>query len=267
MRGVSGITRYARLYASFLAHNLKNEMMYRANFVMFVAMDIGFMAVNVVFFVILYTNVTTIGGWTFHQTLMLVGSVGLVREAAYLLFRQGFLELGDYVRTGQFDVLLVKPVRPNVHLGFRHVSLTESLGEGLMGAGLVAYGFARVDVGWTVVPLYLGLLGVSLVIYYAFCLLINSAVFWIIKSQELNTIVYTFMETARYPRDIYRGLGKAILTFVIPVSLIATVPASVLAGRSDWGLIGLAIGVAAGMMALATVVWNVSIRHYSSASS
>jgi ABC-2 type transport system permease protein len=256
-----------RLYVSFLAHNLKNEMMYRANFLLLVGMDVGFMAVNVVFFAILYSNVTTIGGWTFHETLILVGSVGLVREAAYLLFRQGFLELGDYVRTGQFDVLLVKPVRPNVHLGFRHVSLTESLGEGLMGAALVAYGFAHLDASWTALPLYVGLLGVSLAIYYAFCLLINSAVFWIVKSQELNTIVYTFMETARYPRDIYRGLGKAVFTFVIPVSLIATVPASVLAGRAEWGLIALAVAVAAGMTAVAAVVWSVSLRHYSSASS
>jgi ABC-2 type transport system permease protein len=111
------------------------------------------------------------------------------------------------------------------------------------------------------------MLGVSLVIYYAFCLAINSAVFWIIKSQELNSIVYTFMETARYPRDIYRGLGKAIFTIVIPISLIATVPASVLAGRLDWGLIALAVAVAVGMMSLAMAVWNVSLRHYSSASS
>jgi ABC-type uncharacterized transport system permease subunit len=54
---------------------------------------------------------------------------------------------------------------------------------------------------------------------------------------------------------------------VIPVSLIATVPASVLAGRLDVGLIGLTIGVAVGLMTLATLVWNASLRHYSSASS
>ncbi len=266
-RFTRGLARYLRLYASFLVHNLKNEMVYRANFVLLVGMDLFFMGINVVFFAILYANVETIGGWTFHQTLILVGSVGLVREAAYLLFRQGFLELGDYVRTGQFDVLLVKPLRPNVHLGFRHVSLTESLGEGLMGIGVVAYGFAHLDAPWTGLPLYVVMLGVSLVIYYAFCLAINSAVFWIVKSQELNAIVYNFMEAARYPRDIYRGIGKAIFTFVIPISLIATAPASVLAGRTDWGLIALAVAVAAGMMTFATAIWNISLRHYSSASS
>jgi ABC-2 type transport system permease protein len=264
---MASLPRLFSLYASFLTHNLKNEMMYRANFVLLVGMDLFFMGINVVFFAILYANVTTIGGWTFHQTLILVGSVGLIRQAAYLLFRQGFLELGDYVRTGQFDALLVKPIPPNIHLGFRHVSLTESLGEGLMGVGVVVYGFAHLKTSWAAIPLYVVMLGVSLTIYYAFCLAINSAVFWIVKSQELNSIVYTFMETARYPRDIYRGLGKAIFTFVIPISLIATVPASVLAGRLDWGLIALALAVAAGMLSGAMGLWAFSLRHYSSASS
>jgi ABC-2 type transport system permease protein len=264
---MASLPRLFSLYASFLTHNLKNEMMYRANFVLLVGMDLFFMGINVVFFAILYANVTTIGGWTFHQTLILVGSVGLIRQAAYLLFRQGFLELGDYVRTGQFDALLVKPIPPNIHLGFRHVSLTESLGEGLMGVGVVVYGFAHLKTSWAAIPLYVVMLGVSLTIYYAFCLAINSAVFWIVKSQELNSIVYTFMETARYPRDIYRGLGKAIFTFVIPISLIATVPASVLAGRLDWGLIALALAVAAGMLSGAMGLWTFSLRHYSSASS
>jgi ABC-2 type transport system permease protein len=264
---MASLPRLFSLYISFLTHNLKNEMMYRANFVLLVGMDLFFMGINVVFFAILYANVTTIGGWTFHQTLILVGSVGLIRQAAYLLFRQGFLELGDYVRTGQFDALLVKPIPPNIHLGFRHVSLTESLGEGLMGVGVVVYGFAHLETSWAAIPLYVVMLGVSLTIYYAFCLAINSAVFWIVKSQELNSIVYTFMETARYPRDIYRGLGKAIFTFVIPISLIATVPASVLAGRLDWGLIALALAVAAGMLSGAMGLWTFSLRHYSSASS
>src|SRR5688572_13494409 len=111
--------RYLFLYRSFLTHNLKNEMIYRVNFAMAVGMDIFFMGVNVVFFAILYANVETIGGWTFHQTLVLVGSVGVIREIAYLTFRQGFLELGDYVRTGRFDALMTAPMATNAHLAFR----------------------------------------------------------------------------------------------------------------------------------------------------
>jgi ABC-2 type transport system permease protein len=260
--------RYFFLYRSFLAHNLKNEMIYRANFAIAIGMDIFFMGVNVVFFAILYANVETIGGWNFHQTLVLVGSVGVVREIAYLTFRQGFLELGDYIRTGRFDAMLTAPMAANAHLAFRHVSLTESLGEGLMGLALVGYGFFHLEgASWSHIPLYLLMLINSLLIYYAFCLMINSAVFWLVKSQELNTVVYYFIDTARYPREIYRGLGKMFFTFVIPSSLIATVPAAILIGRADAGLIVLAVGVAAALLSIGLALWNWSLRHYSSASS
>ena len=267
-KGARALVRYLALYRSFLVHNLKNEMIYRANFAIAVGMDVFFMGVNVVFFAILYANVETIGGWTFHQTLVLVGSVGIVREIAYLTFRQGFLELGDYVRTGRFDAMLTAPMAAKAHLAFRHVSLTESLGEGLMGLALVGYGFAHLEhAAWSSIPFYLLMLFNSLLIYYAFCLMINSAVFWLVKSQELNTVVYYFIDTARYPREIYRGLGKAFFTFIVPSSLIATVPASILTGRTDARLIALSLGVAAGLLSLGLAIWSWSLQHYSSASS
>ncbi len=265
---VSQLVRYFSLYRSFLAHNLKNEMIYRANFALAVIMDIFFMGVNVVFFAILYANVETIGGWTFHQTLVLVGSVGVVREIAYLTFRQGFLELGDYVRTGRFDAMLTAPMAANAHLAFRHVSLTESLGEGLMGVALVVYGFAHLpNASFLSIPFYLVMLINSLLIYYAFCLMVNSAVFWLVKSQELNTVVYYFIDTARYPREIYRGLGKAFFTFIVPSSLIATTPASILTGRASPELVFLSLGVAAALLSLGLTIWNRSLQHYGSASS
>lgn len=267
-RGARTMVRYLSLYRSFLTHNLKNEMIYRANFAIAVVMDIFFMGVNVVFFAILYANVETIGGWNFHQTMVLVGSVGVVREIAYLTFRQGFLELGEYIRTGRFDAMLTAPMAPNAHLAFRHVSLTESLGEGLMGLALVGYGFAHLpEAAWSSIPFYLVMLINSLLIYYAFCLMINSAVFWLVKSQELNTVVYYFIDTARYPREIYRGMGKAFFTFIVPSSLIATTPAAILTGRANGELVILSLGVAAVLLSLGLAVWNWSLQHYSSASS
>ncbi|HXN06914.1 MAG TPA: ABC-2 family transporter protein [Nitrospiria bacterium] len=266
--GVKTLKRYLSLYRSFLSHNLKNEMIYRTNFLILIVMDFFFMGVNVVFFALILDKVESIGGWNFNQMLILIGTVGIVREMAYLTFRQGFLNIGDYIRTGEFDLLLVKPVSPQFHLGFRHISLTESLGEGIMGVLLVVTGYLRLPPEAALnIPVYIVFLLISLVIYYSFCLIVNSAVFWIIKSQELNTVVYYFMETARYPRDIFKGFGKALFTFVIPVSLIATTPASILAGKTDPRLLLLTAGVAAGLLLIGTMVWRVSIRHYSSASS
>ncbi|MFQ5543965.1 MAG: ABC transporter permease [Nitrospiria bacterium] len=265
---IKQIVRYFGLYCSFFSHNLKNEMIYRANFAINVGMDIFFMMMNVLFFSILYGNVETVGGWTFHQTLILVGSVGIVRELAYLTFRKGFLELGNYVRTGNFDVMLTSPITPAAHLAFRHVSLTDSLGEGLMGLVLVVYGFSHItEVSLISIPFYLLMLMNSLVIYYALCLLVNSLVFWLVKSQELNTVVYYFINTARYPREIYHGLGKVFFTFILPSSLIATTPSAILVGRADPSLILISLSVAGGGLIFGLSIWTWSLNFYSSASS
>lgn len=261
------LRRYARLYRAFLSQSLKNEMVYRSNFITLVIMDIGFVGISVILFKIIYSHVTTIAGWTFHQSIILIGTVGIIREIAYLFFRRGFLELGTHIRTGTFDFFMIRPVAPHIHLAFRHISFSESLGEGLMGIILVVYGILH-SPEWSFLslPLYSLYLMNSLLIYYGFSLLINSIVFWVIRTQELNTIIYFFMETSRYPGDIYRGIGKFIFSFIIPVGIIATVPASALTGRIGWwsGLTSLGIGLF--FISFGIYVWNRSIEHYSSAS-
>lgn len=261
------IKRYLKLYGVFLSQNLKEDMIYRSNFIVLVLMDIGFVSISVLMFKIIYNHVNTISGWTFHQSLILIGSVGIIREMAYLTFRRGFLELGNHIRTGTFDIFMVRPIAPNIHLAFRHISLSESLGEAIMGITIVIYGLLHLN-DWHLIniPFYILFLLNSLLIYYGFSLLINSVVFWVIKTQELNIIVYFFMETSRYPRDIFRGIGKLVFTFIIPIGIIATVPASVLTGRIEWNLALISLMVGISFLSLGLFVWKKSIEHYSSAS-
>ena len=204
---------------------------------------------------------------TFHQSIILIGTVGIVREMAYLTFRRGFLELGNHIRTGTFDIFMVRPIASNLHLAMRHISLSESLGEGITRIVLVVYGILHLNNwSWVSFPLYILLLLNSLMVYYGFSLIINSIVFWVVRSQELNTIIYFFMETSRYPADIYRGIGKVIFTFIIPIGIIATVPASALTGRLGWyfAILSLIIGIS--FLGIGLFVWKMSIEHYSSAS-
>jgi len=185
------LTRYMRLYKAFFFQCLKEDMIYRSNFLTLVIMDIGFVCVSLILFKVIYGHVNTIAGWTFNQSVILIGTVGIVREMAYLTFRRGFLELGNHIRTGTFDMFMVRPIASGIHLGLRHLSISESFGEGMMGIALVVYGLIHVDTwSWIVFPLYILFLLNSLMIYYGFSLIINSIVFWVVKSQELNTVVF-----------------------------------------------------------------------------
>jgi len=63
------IRRYLKLYRVFLFQNLKEDMIYRSNFITLVIMDIGFVGISVILFKIIYSHVNTIAGWTFDQSL------------------------------------------------------------------------------------------------------------------------------------------------------------------------------------------------------
>ena len=162
---------------------------------------------------------------------------------------------------------MVRPIASNLHLAMRHISLSESLGEGITGIVLIVYGLIHLNNwSWIGFPLYILLLLNSLMVYYGFSLIINSIVFWVVRSQELNTIIYFFMETSRYPADIYRGIGKVIFTFIIPIGIIATVPASALTGRLGWDFAILSLIIGISFLGIGLFVWKMSIEHYSSAS-
>jgi ABC-2 type transport system permease protein len=60
---------------------------------------------------------------------------------------------------------------------------------------------------------------------------------------------------------------RALLTFVVPIAFVTTVPASVLLGRLGGEFALYAAGVAAILFTTSVLFWRFAVRHYSSASS
>lgn len=243
--------------------------MYRSNLGMLLATDLVGMGVPALFFGSVFSHVSQVGGWQFPEVLILVGSVGLLRELAYLTFRDGLGGLGEEIRTGRFDLIVAKPFPPQLFTAFKRLSLTESIGEGIGGVALIVYGALHLGHEITVLNVvgFLVLLTLSFVLYYSVVLLVNTTAFWIVRAEGLNAIVWSFMEMARYPRDILSGIGKLIFTFLIPISIIATVPASLLVGRIDVWLLVLLFGVSLFFLITAHLFWRKGLSHYNSASS
>jgi ABC-2 type transport system permease protein len=90
--------------------------------------------------------------------------------------------------------------------------------------------------------------------------------FW---APELSLeIVYdAIWQFARYPVDIYRRPLRLVLTYVLPVAFIATVPARALLHAEQLLAISAAVGVAIGSCLLAHFAWRAGLRRYTSATS
>lgn len=244
-------------------------MIYRTNFLMFLVFDIlGTMTV-VIFFKIIFNENKFIAGWDFESTLILIGTVGLIRELSFLTFREGFGMLGHLVPKGRFDLILTKPFSSQLLVAFEDITIVEGFGEGLLGLGLIIYGVINSHAAITVfnVLFFLLFMACSYILYYSFTLIINSGAFWVNRTQGFHSLVSNFLDMALYPRDILRGFGKIFFTFLIPVSIVATVPAQALMGNLRIELAATLFFVTAVFFALANFVWRRGIRRYESASS
>ncbi|HLD61663.1 MAG TPA: ABC-2 family transporter protein [Patescibacteria group bacterium] len=263
------ISRILKVYFYFLSQNLKKEMIYRTNFLMFLVFDIlGTMTV-VIFFKIIFNENKLIAGWDFESTLILIGTVGLVRQLSFLTFREGFGMLGHIIPKGRFDLVLTKPFSSQFLVAFEDITIIEGFGEGLLGLVLIIYGAVNSNASITVLSVLFFLLFVicSYVLYYSFTLMINSLAFWVNRTQGLQSLVYNFLDMALYPRDILRGFGKIIFTFIIPISIVATVPAQALMGNLKIEMAAILFTMTIIFFTLANFIWRKGIRRYESASS
>jgi len=79
---------------------------------------------------------------------------------------------------------------------------------------------------------------------------------------------YNLFNVARMPDAAFRGLFKAVFTYVVPMLLVANVPVKLLVDRLTSPMeIFVLLGMAILCLTGSEVFWRFSVRRYTSASS
>ena len=66
---------------------------------------------------------------------------------------------------------------------------------------------------------------------------------------------------------MFRGFARPLLTFAIPIALIATLPSKALLGMLEPWMAPFQVGLTGALLWASHRFWNYSLRRYSSASS
>jgi viologen exporter family transport system permease protein len=112
------------------------------------------------------------------------------------------------------------------------------------------------------------LCGCGLLVHYSLMFLLSSVSFWTVKAQGIVWGYYNLFNLARLPDVAFRGLFRVFFTFVLPMLLVANVPAKLIVNKlsspSDMLLLFL---ISLGCLALSEIGWRFSVKRYTSASS
>jgi len=262
--------RYLRLIGHFFAASLQEQLAYRANFWISILHSLLNLGTGVLGVMVLFSRTQTVKGWTFPSALALLGVYLILNALRSLFIGPSFDALAGLqgeVWAGQFDFTLLHPVDVQFQASFRRWRPLATVDLAL-GAGVVVV--AAAQVGETVPLGRAAIFGASLMIglllLYAILLAFTGLVFW--SPAVLYTWVFNaILQMARYPVGLYPGWLRLVMTWVVPVGVMTTVPAQALTGDLPAGTLIGSILLALAFLAGASVLFRTGLRRYASASS
>lgn len=261
------MTRYLRLLRIFLANSLQLEMEYRANFAMdalnaLLAFGSGLLVLYAIF-----EHAESIGGWSFPEALALLGVFMILEGFIELVLYPNLNNLPEYIRKGDMDFMLLKPVSAQFLVSFRYIRLWK-LPELATGVALLGYAMAALN---TLTPATVALTVVLLVsaatIVYAIWCMLTTTAFWLVKVENLPELFYSIFSAGRFPVSAFPTWARFALTFIVPVAFATTVPAAAATGRLDGTMAAGSLLVAALALLLSHGLWRLAVASYTSASS
>ncbi len=270
--------RYLAIFLTFARACLVRDMTFRANFILESVTSLGWMSMNLAFYMLVFQFTPEIGkgtGWTREPFFAFVATGLIINSIVQAFFMPSAEELTEMVRTGGLDAVLVQPLDAQFLLSMHRVDYS-SLANGAVGVGLLAWALARMGhapppVAWLLYPLLL-LCGVA--ILYALVIVLAAATIHMGRNQSLYDFWFYMTNFSRYPAEIYAGPWggpiRALFTFVLPILLVVNVPARViarpLAGGAWWPVAGV-VAAALAALVVSRVVFQRSLAKYRSASS
>jgi ABC-2 type transport system permease protein len=262
--------RPLRLIASFVRVSFQEEAAYRANFGISLISSLLNLITGVLSLTVIFGQVEDVRGWNLPATLALLGVYLIVSALRGLFIGPGLETLagidGD-IWSGRFDYTLLRPVDTQFLVSFRKWRLF-SLFDVALGLGVLGVAVAQLQVTltlWQALAFVLSLLA-GLLILYAILLACAALVF------RSPGVLFTWIfdgvfQMARYPVHMYPGWLRLVLTWIVPVGIMTTVPAEMLTGAPNLAVLAAALLFAAALTAGASWLFRRGMRRYTSASS
>lgn len=262
-----------RAYGFIVAMWVRSTMTYRLSFGLMVLGSVAMTSLDFVAILIMFSHVDALGGFTLPEVAFLYGTSGLSFGLAHLVL--GSLDrIGQRVRDGTVDVLLVRPVPVLAQAAADRFSLHRT-GRSVQAALLLGWSLTALEIGWTagravMVPL---MVVSGAVIFGAVFVLGGAFQFWARDAAEVqSSFTYGGATMLQYPPTIFARELVRGATFVVPLAFVNWIPALYVLGRDDpLGLPRWADfappAVAAVFCLVAGLIWRVGLRSYVSTGS
>lgn len=261
--------RYCGVYTALWKNSVAREMSFKANFLLWILVELLWFAMQLCFIGVLYLHTEHIGTWTQWQVVLLIGASHFVQQIFQAFFLINCTNLSELVRNGKLDFLLLLPVNTRFVVSLRQVDLGAFV-NAASAIAVMIYAARQLQLAPSAGQIagFLALCAAGVMIHYSLMFLLASISFWTVRAQGIVWGYYNLFNVARLPDEAFGGLFKALFTFALPMLLVSNVPVRLLADKlSSPGPVLLLLGMSVVCFAVSELGWRFSMRRYTSASS
>jgi ABC-2 type transport system permease protein len=262
------VNRYWRVYWACMRNCLARELEFRSSFLLSAGSTILWAVFSMLLAGLVFTNVRQVAGWDLDRMFILTGSFLVVEGLSSALFQRNMQRLSEMVNKGELDFVLIRPISSQFLVSIRYVDFGD-LPTAVVGFGYVVIGLGRLGItpGPLEVGSYLLMLTCALLSLYALWFMAVTLVLWTGRINNISAVMPPFIEMARMPSDVYRGLARPILTYGLPIAAIATLPSKALLGILEPTALPYQMVLTVVLLWASSRFWRYSLRKYTSASS
>ncbi len=262
------VGRPGSVYRRIVASRIRSQLAYPTSFAFDVLAQVIGQSIELIVILVVFTQVGSLGGFDRAEVLVMYGLAATAFGIADLSVGQ-VEELPEYIRTGELDVLLLRPLGTLAQLLSADVALKRA-GRVAAGLAVLAFALAGAGIDWTPARVLLAITAplVGALILAAIWVAANSVSFWLVDGREVaNSVTYGSNFSTSYPITVYGPWLRRILCFAVPGAFVAYFPALALLGRADplglpeflqWSspLVALAV------LGVAALIWRTGVRRY-----
>lgn len=220
-----------------------------------------------IFIFSLFRFTDTLAGYSRYEVVLFFLTFNLVDVFAQAFFR-GIYLFKDDIKSGNFDYVISKPVNP---LFYSITRLTDILDMIYLVPiiSIIIYTVTKLSVEVTVASVFFYMLFIiiGLVVALSFHIISACVNIWATESENFIWLYRDTLVIGRFPPEVFSFTLQFFFTFIIPVMIMVSFPTKVLLGILSWQQ-GLLAGLyASGFFIISLLLWKVSLKKYSSASS
>lgn len=258
--------RYIKVWLILSINSFQTFFLSRFGAVIFLTGKIVRFILYLIFLVLLVSKTKILAGYNLWQVILFYLTFNFIDSITQMLFREVY-RFRQYIVSGSFDLLLVKPVNSLFRILFGGTDFLDFVTLFPFIIFIVIVIAQLPQISLLGLLFYLLLLVNAMIIAMSFHILVMALAILTLEIDHAIMIYRDFTGMGKLPVDIYGEPLRSFVTFVIPVGIMMTFPVKSLVGLLSFNAVIMAFAFGIILFIVSLTVWNYSLSQYTSASS